>query len=198
MSSDLKITAHVDPAQPDVCRFNVDATINPYGSIEFTERTAAEGSPLAERLYAIAGVTHMLIAGNTVVVGAEGSGDWRALGTQIGQAIRAHVASGDAAIAERLQPPKLSDDEMKVTLRELFDTQVNPSLASHGGNITLNDVKDGKVYIQLGGGCQGCASSQATLRLGVEKMIRQQLPQVTEILDNTDHAAGTNPYYTAQ
>ena len=81
-------------------------------------------------------------------------------------------------------------------VRLILDEQVNPSIASHGGQINLVDVKGTEVFMEMTGGCQGCAASRMTLRQGVERMIRQHVPEVTEIHDVTDHDAGENPYFT--
>jgi Fe/S biogenesis protein NfuA len=79
---------------------------------------------------------------------------------------------------------------------QLLDQAVNPMLAAHGGYATLTGVEDTKVFLSMGGGCQGCAVSAMTLRQGIEAQIRAAIPEVTEIVDVTDHDAGTNPYYT--
>lgn len=81
-------------------------------------------------------------------------------------------------------------------VQELLDQQVNPSIASHGGKILLADVQGTEIYMEMTGGCQGCAMSRMTLRQGVEKMIRQAIPEITAIHDVTDHASGENPYFT--
>jgi Fe-S cluster biogenesis protein NfuA len=89
--------------------------------------------------------------------------------------------------------------EVTAIIREQVEAilakEVNPFVASHGGVINLLDVRGTRVFIHMGGGCQGCASSTATLKHGVEQAIRTAVPQVTQILDTTDHAAGTNPFY---
>ncbi len=82
-------------------------------------------------------------------------------------------------------------------VQQILEQQVNPSIAAHGGRIDLVDVDGTEVYMQMSGGCQGCAMSRMTLRQGVEKMIRQAVPEVTAIHDVTDHSAGENPYFTA-
>ena len=81
-------------------------------------------------------------------------------------------------------------------VQSVLDQQVNPGIASHGGQINLVDVKDTEIYMEMTGGCQGCAMSRMTLRQGVERMIRQAVPEVTAIHDVTDHAAGENPYFS--
>ncbi len=68
-------------------------------------------------------------------------------------------------------------------------------IASHGGRVELADVKGTQVYVRLGGGCQGCASANVTLKHSIEKAIRETLPEVTEVIDATDHTAGANPFY---
>lgn len=81
-------------------------------------------------------------------------------------------------------------------VKEVLDTQVNPGIAAHGGMISLVEVDGTEIYLEMSGGCQGCALSRMTLRQGVERMVRQQVPEVTVIHDVTDHASGENPYYS--
>jgi Fe/S biogenesis protein NfuA len=78
----------------------------------------------------------------------------------------------------------------------ILEDQVNPQIASHGGRIELGGVEGTEIYMEMTGGCQGCAMSRMTLRQGVERTIRQALPEVTAIHDVTDHAAGENPYFS--
>jgi Fe/S biogenesis protein NfuA len=80
-------------------------------------------------------------------------------------------------------------------VREVIEQRINPAIAAHGGYITLVDVKDDVVYIEMSGGCQGCGLARVTLRHGVERMIREAVPEVARIEDVTDHASGRNPYY---
>lgn len=80
-------------------------------------------------------------------------------------------------------------------VRQIIDTQINPGVATHGGHVLLVDVRDSVVYLRLSGGCQGCGMATVTLRQGIERMIKEAVPEVTEIVDVTDHAAGTNPYF---
>lgn len=83
-------------------------------------------------------------------------------------------------------------------VKHVLATRVNPAVASHGGQITLVDVDGSDIYLELGGGCQGCGMARVTLKQGVEKMLREEIPDLGQVLDVTDHAAGTNPYYAAQ
>ncbi len=83
------------------------------------------------------------------------------------------------------------------SVAEVMERKINPSVAFHGGFITLVDVKDRKAYIKMGGGCQGCSLSNATLKQGIDKMIREAVPEIEEVIDITKHELGQNPYYTA-
>ena len=89
-------------------------------------------------------------------------------------------------------PPEVQ----KEVIQNLLDFEVNPSVAAHGGFFTLLDVADNNVYVELGGGCQGCGMADVTLRQGVEKRMREVFPDMVELIDNTEHADGTNPYYS--
>ena len=85
--------------------------------------------------------------------------------------------------------------DLKTKVQELIDNMINPAVAGHGGFVDLIDVKDNKVYLQMGGGCQGCGAADITLKSGIERLIKEELPEVEEVLDTTDHASGANPYY---
>lgn len=85
--------------------------------------------------------------------------------------------------------------EIADRVRAVLDSQVNPAIAAHGGMISLVDVQDTEIFVEMSGGCQGCALSRMTLRQGVERMLRQAVPELTAVHDVTDHAAGSNPFF---
>jgi Fe/S biogenesis protein NfuA len=87
------------------------------------------------------------------------------------------------------------DNPKAQQIQELIDERINPAVAAHGGHIDLLDVKDDAIYIHMGGGCQGCGMANVTLKHGIEGMIQEVFPEITQVIDTTDHAAGTNPYY---
>lgn len=86
--------------------------------------------------------------------------------------------------------------ELADRVRQVLDAEINPAVAAHGGAINLVDVQGTEVFIEMSGGCQGCAMSRMTLRQGVERMVSQSVPEVTAIHDVTDHVSGENPYFT--
>lgn len=79
-------------------------------------------------------------------------------------------------------------------IEKFFDQHIRPSLAAHGGNVEIIDIDNHKLYLRLMGGCQGCSSSQATLKDGIEKVVKQHFPEIIEVIDQTNHSGGKNPY----
>lgn len=86
-------------------------------------------------------------------------------------------------------------DALAQRAQQVLDSEINPGVQMHGGLVTLLEVKDGAAYIEMGGGCQGCGMKDVTLRQGIEGAFKRSVPEITQIIDTTDHAAGTNPYY---
>ena len=130
------------------------------------------------------------------VVYLEFQGSAISLMTGIENMLRHYVPEVEAVKDHRdaLSKPGLETPEGKA-IQKLLEEQVNPSVASHGGHISLVDVQDDTAYIRLEGGCQGCGMADVTLKQGVAKQIQQVAPGITNVLDVTDHADGNNPYY---
>ncbi|MFM2093213.1 MAG: hypothetical protein RIS70_337 [Planctomycetota bacterium] len=197
MSDPAQVQIRGEPISATKCKFNVDRPLYPGKSYYFANAEAAKGSPLPEALFAISGISSVLISHDSLTIGKGTGDDWPVIGKQIGAAIRAHIASGQPAVATNVANALPSADDIRARVEEVLQTQVNPYVASHGGVIRLIDVRDNTVYLQMGGGCQGCGMATATLKQGVEVAIRAAVPEVGDILDTTDHAAGRNPYYAA-
>ena len=83
-------------------------------------------------------------------------------------------------------------------VQQAIEQYVNPGVAQHGGRVTLVDVRDNIVYLQMGGGCQGCGMASVTLSQGIERILREQVPEITDIEDVTNHSEGDSPYFTAE
>jgi Fe-S cluster biogenesis protein NfuA len=84
---------------------------------------------------------------------------------------------------------------MILEMEKLFDDQVRPALGAHGGNVEIIDIDNDKLFLKLTGGCQGCSSSTATLKDGIEKLVKEQFPSITDVVDLTDHQSGDDPYF---
>jgi Fe/S biogenesis protein NfuA len=91
--------------------------------------------------------------------------------------------------------PALLDNPLAAKVQEILDREINPGVAAHGGRVSLVAVEDTRVTVRFGGGCQGCGQADVTLKEGVVATIQRQVPEVSEVLDATDHAAGESPYY---
>ncbi len=196
--SAITIRAETSLGDRDSCKFTVSKTVHPGGPFFFDSREQAAGSPLIERLFKLPGVARVLVSVNVVTIGKQQNAAWDDLRSGIGKIIRAQLLTGVRAILEtpRSSPPgNRNDDEIREVVQDLLDHETNPSIASHGGKISIVKVKDRKLYIEMSGGCQGCAASEVTLRQGFELMVRRVAPEVIGIIDATDHAAGTSPFY---
>lgn len=179
---------------PQVCKFIVEHPIFPEKTYNCRSKDMAKGSPLLEALFAIDGVTQVLVSDNSLTIAKNNSEPWPLMGKQIGTAIRNTIKSESVLIDPDVETKLPSEDDIRSKVQELFEHEINPQIASHGGFVELADVEGSTVYVRLGGGCQGCSSANVTLKQGIAKAIRQMIPEVTEVLDATDHAAGANPY----
>ena len=194
----ITIRAETLLADPDACKFTVSRTVHPGGPFFFDDRERAGGSPLVERLFALPGVAHVLVADNVVTVGKEPSTSWSGLKSAIGTGIRTQLLTGVPAILEasrKANTQERTDAESRAVVQELLDREINRSIAAHGGRISIVDVRDRSLFIAMSGGCQGCAASQVTLRQGFEVMVRRVAPEIVNIVDTTDHVAGNTPFY---
>jgi Fe-S cluster biogenesis protein NfuA len=194
----IGIRAETSLADPDTCKFTVSRSLHPGGPFFFGNKERAVGSPLVDRLFALPGVATVLIAESVVTVGKEPSASWSGLKAAIGTAIRTQLLTGVPATLEMAayaSAPGRSDAALGVVVQQLLDNEVNRSIADHGGKISIVEVREGKLFVTMSGGCQGCASSQVTLRQGFEVMVKRVAPEIVEIVDATDHAAGKKPFY---
>jgi Fe-S cluster biogenesis protein NfuA len=155
------------------------------GTVDFTDsQDAATRSPLAERLFAVDGVTRVFLAGDFITVTKSDGRDWYVMKPGILGAIMEHFASGRpvllSAQADDNQVNE-DDDEIVVQIKELLDTKVRPAVAQDGGDITFHGFERGIVYLTMKGACAGCPSSTATLKSGIENMLRYYIPEVVEV-----------------
>ena len=194
--SEIRITA--EPVDQDRCKFVVDRQLFA-GLRRFASLEEAAGSPLAEALLAIPGITELIVSGDLVTVVKDAPAPWQVLGKSVGAAIRQALSADAPAVAERASTgaARLSDDELYERVNDLFEQQVNPMVARHGGRVELIDVQDAVVLLRMGGGCQGCGMASVTLRQGIEGILHQSLPEVQGIVDITDHTSGANPYFAS-
>jgi Fe-S cluster biogenesis protein NfuA len=192
----------VQPADEAVtCQIRFDRPVSPPGTSLFETPQEAADWPAVGALLAIPGVHSVIGKGDVLVVARRDETAWPSLLERVEPAIRAAFEAAPEGGRPLLQVPTEGprdvavDADLRARVQHVIDAEINPAVADHGGYITLLDVQGPRVFIHMGGGCQGCAMSTATLKHGVETTLRARIPEVVEILDTTDHAAGANPFY---
>jgi len=194
--SDIAIKA--EPADNHRCTFTLNTPLVEAGARRFASAAEASGSPLAEALFGIPGVTDVLVSGPTVTVTKRDTAPWQMAGKAVGAAIRAVLGSGVPVLAPRkAATDPAADDALFDKVSMIFDSRINPMVAGHGGRVELIDVQDHVVLLRMQGGCQGCGMASVTLRQGIETTLRQIAPEIAAVVDVTDHATGDNPYFAS-
>ena len=174
---------------PATLKFLPGRAVLASGTLDMRDKSAAVQSPLAERLFEIAGVSGVFFGSDFIAV-TKAESEWQQLKPAILGAIMEHFMSGaalvrsaeeggTAAAEDEFFAPE--DTETVATIKELIETRVRPAVANDGGDITFRGFKDGVVYLDMKGACSGCPSSTATLRHGIQNLLRHYVPDVVEV-----------------
>ena len=155
--------------------------------LDMRDRAAAAQSPLAERLFDIEGVSGVFLGSDFIAV-TKADAEWQHIKPAILGAIMEHFMEGGPLLRDGLEARDeaeesfdAADAETVATIKELIETRVRPAVANDGGDITFRGFKDGVVFLNMKGACSGCPSSTATLRHGIENLLRHFVPDVTEV-----------------
>jgi Fe-S cluster biogenesis protein NfuA len=171
---------------PATLKFLPGRTVIDSGTVELRDRADAGKSPLAVKLFDVPGVTGVFFGSDFITITKEG-GDWQQLKPAILGAIMEHFMSGAPVMREDAEAEvedeffDEADSETVATIKELIESRVRPAVANDGGDITFRGFKDGVVYLAMKGACSGCPSSTATLRHGIQNLLKHFLPDVTEV-----------------
>jgi Fe-S cluster biogenesis protein NfuA len=171
---------------PATLKFLPGTAVMQAGTADFPNAASAARSPLAEGLFALPGVARVFLGGDFITVTKSESETWQALKPQVLGAIMEHfvagrpVIEGEAAASdeEEIAP---EDREIVDQIKELLDTRVRPAVASDGGDIVFRGYREGIVRLHMQGACSGCPSSRATLKHGIENMLRHYVPEVIAV-----------------
>jgi Fe-S cluster biogenesis protein NfuA len=171
---------------PATLKFIPGKSVLADGTADFTDKGEALASPLASRLFDINGVRGVFLGSDFISV-TKGEEEWQHLKPMILGAIMEHFMSGAPVVAETANDdtgvtsydPK--DEAIVATIKELLETRVRPAVAQDGGDITFSAFRDGVVYLHMRGACSGCPSSTATLRHGIENLLRHFCPEVQQV-----------------
>jgi Fe-S cluster biogenesis protein NfuA len=172
---------------PATLKFLPGRAVMTSGTANFTTKQAARVSPLAERLFSLSEVTGVFLGADFITVTKAGEGDWYRLKPAILAVIMEHFTAGrpvlltDGAVVNPTAMGEEEEDEVVAQIKELLETRVRPAVAQDGGDIIFHDFEDGVVYLHMQGSCSGCPSSTATLKAGIENMLRHYIPEVVEV-----------------
>ncbi|MDH3239052.1 MAG: NifU family protein [Alphaproteobacteria bacterium] len=170
---------------PATLKFLPGESVMESGTANFATRDDAASSPLAMRLYEIEGVTGVFFGGDFITVTKSDDQDWSFLKSPILGAIMEHFTAGaplftdDSAISVHADSGE--DDELVTKIKELLETRIRPAVAQDGGDILFHGFQRGVVYLRMQGSCSGCPSSTATLKVGIENLLRHHIPEVIEV-----------------
>ncbi|MFO0997975.1 MAG: NifU family protein [Alphaproteobacteria bacterium] len=173
-----------DTPNPATLKFIPGIPVMTAGTVEFTSAEKAERSPLARRLFGIAGVKRIFFGADFITVTKESEREWQVMKPAILGAIMEHFTSGRAVVEEvSSNSPALSDDDDDIVrqIKDLLESRVRPAVAADGGDIVFDRFEEGIVYLEMRGACSGCPSSLATLKMGIENMLRHYVPEVIEV-----------------
>jgi Fe-S cluster biogenesis protein NfuA len=173
---------------PATLKFLPGRTVLPEGTLDVPDVAQAGKSPLAERLFDIPGVAGVFFGSDFITVTKQNV-DWPQIKPAILGAIMEHFLSGGPILSEQATDPAAAADEFFDSkdaetvdlIKELIDTRVRPAVANDGGDITFRGFRDGIVFLNMKGSCAGCPSSTATLRHGIQNLLRHFVPEVVEV-----------------
>jgi Fe-S cluster biogenesis protein NfuA len=168
---------------PSTLKFLPGRVVMEKGTVDFADVASAHDSPLAKRLFAIEGVERVFFGSDFVTVSKAADKDWQILKPSILGGIMEHYTSGEPVVAAGAQAGEAAaeDDEVVAQIKELLETRVRPAVAQDGGDIVFQDFRDGVVYLHMQGSCSGCPSSTATLKMGIENLLKHYVPEVVEV-----------------
>jgi Fe-S cluster biogenesis protein NfuA len=173
---------------PATLKFLPGRVVMASGTANFTDaEVAARMSPLAERLFALPQITGVFLGADFITVTKDVESDWYQLKPMVLAVIMEHFTAGRpvvlGGIANNAAAKTRQEDEDEIVsqIKELLETRVRPAVAQDGGDIIFHDYEDGVVYLHMQGSCSGCPSSTATLKAGIENMLRHYIPEVVEV-----------------
>jgi Fe-S cluster biogenesis protein NfuA len=170
---------------PATMKFLPSREVMGAGTLEITDERAAKSSPLAAALFTIEGVKGVFLGKDFITVTKAGDREWPVMKPAILAVIMDHFTNNRPVTSEAAEVPAAtgSDDDSEIVkqIREILDIKVRPAVAQDGGDITFQSFEDGVVYLNLKGSCAGCPSSTATLKAGIENMLKHYIPEVKEV-----------------
>jgi Fe-S cluster biogenesis protein NfuA len=168
---------------PATIKFLPGCPVMAHGTAVFVSPDTASPSPLAQRLFAINDVKRVFFGSDFISVTKSDNAEWDLLKTHVLAEIMQHFASGLPVMNEQSPAPAASaeDNEIIVQIKEILDTRVRPAVAADGGDVAFDRFEDGVVYLRMQGACAGCPSASATLKMGIENLLKHYVPEVVRV-----------------
>ena len=175
---------------PETLKFLPGRQVMSNGTIFYNSEKESDSSPFAKRLFSVEGVKSVFFGSDFITITKEKDLDWQILKPLVLGSIMDHYNSNEETIltqhSDNIKKNNLSsndndDTDLVKQIKELLDTKVRPAVAMDGGDIVFQDFKDGIVYLNMQGSCSGCPSSTATLKMGIENMLKHYVPEVQEV-----------------
>jgi Fe-S cluster biogenesis protein NfuA len=170
---------------PATLKFLPGRIVLEQGTADFADAEAAQRSPLARRLFDVDGVERVFLGSDFITVTKSAAQDWQIMKPAVRGGIMEHFTSGDAVLHPEATTGAAAsaeeEDEIVTQIKELLDTRIRPAVAQDGGDIVFHSYEDGVVYLHMQGSCSGCPSSTATLKMGIENLLRHYVPEVVEV-----------------
>ncbi len=191
-------TISVEPIDQHRCAFRTERPLlQGDGPHTFTEPEAADDTPAAQAVFGVEGVCQVAFDTDRVTVVRDADGpSWDDLIPRIQYALGTALRSAAPPTGDPSEAV-FDDDAIYDKVTDIFQSQINPIVAQHGGAIDLIDVQDATVVVRMSGGCQGCGMANVTLRQGIEAALRKAIPSLAGVRDVTDHSSGTDPYFAS-
>ena len=169
---------------PQTLKFLPGKVVMDEGTAFYQNIDEAGDSPFAKRLFAVDGVEGVFFGSDFITITKNESSDWQVIKPSVLGSIIDHFNSDEMTIEKshyKKAEKSVDDSEIVKQIKELLDTRVRPAVAMDGGDIIYNDFEDGIVYLKMQGACSGCPSSTATLKMGIENMLKHYIPEVQEV-----------------
>lgn len=189
-TKEIQVSLEFTP-NPNTLKFVVSQPLLEKGAVNFSSaEQATQKSPLAVALFAIPGISAIMLGSQFVTVTKAPQGDWDIIAEKVPETLQSHLKAGlpilepgfqaDAHQSSGSSNPE--DQEIERKIKELLDNEIRPAVAMDGGDITFGKYEDGVVYLSLQGSCSSCPSSTATLKMGVETRLKEVIPQIKEVV----------------
>jgi Fe-S cluster biogenesis protein NfuA len=169
---------------PSTLKYVVDRPLLPRGAVNVTSlELARQKSPLAEKLFGLAGVKGVMIGPTFVTITKGEEGEWDELNDRVMATLDEHLSADQPVVnADALQPASVPAGDVEAKIRQILEEEIRPAVMMDGGDVTLERFEGGVAYLSMKGSCTGCPSSTLTLKMGIENRLREAIPEVDEVV----------------